>query len=723
MLGIFNRYRVKTPTVLSMETAECGAASLCMVLGYYKRFVPLEQLRYECDVNRDGSSAKNILKAAALHGMECRAYSYEVEDFEDQEFPVIIHWKFNHFLVVEGFKKDKVYLNDPAVGHRVISIEEFSESFTGIVLDITPSDDFEKQGKKSNLLEGLKNRLGNYKKDIAFIIMLGLILVIPGIVIPIFSRIFVDNILINNMNDWLLPLIVGMLITAIFRGGVVYLKSYFLLKTQNKLDIETSAKYFWHVLRLPVSFFSQRYKGEIGSRILLNSKVADLITGKLANNFLDIIVIVFYFIVMLQYSVLLTLLGTALALINIVALRVISSKRAESYLNYSSESGKLMGVTLGGVQTIETLKAMGRENDFFMKWSGYFTKVVNEGQKLGVLTLTLNSIPVLIKSVTTIVILVIGAKQVMNGIITMGMLVAFQSLFESFSRPIDNLVKLGSDFQEAEGDMTRLDDVLKTPVDIQVTRELNIEDNNYDAITKKLEGYIEFKNVTFGYSNYSDPLINNLSFKIAPGEKIALVGGSGSGKSTIAKLLAGFYEPWSGEILFDGKPRSYWPRQVVNNSLSMVAQEFFLFNGTFRDILTIWDNTVPEQIIIKAAKDAQIHDIISSKTDAYDYEISEGGKNLSGGQKQRLEIARSLINNPSSLILDEATSALDSITEKQVLENIGKRKCSVLIVAHRLSTIRDCDEIIVLQKGQIAERGTHKELMKMKGSYAKLIEN
>ncbi len=715
--------RVKTPVVLQMEAVECGAASLSIVLSYFKRFVPLEKLRQDCDVNRDGSSAKNILKAAALHGMEGKGYKFEVEDFEDQDFPVIIHWKFNHFLVLEGIKNDKVYLNDPAVGHQVIPLEEFGNSFTGIVLEIVPSDNFTKLGKKSNLLAGLKSRLKHYEKDIAFIILLGLLLVVPGIVIPVFTRIFVDNILIGNLREWLWPLVAGMAITAIFRAVVNYLKLHYLLRTKSKLDMVTSAKYFWHVLRLPISFFNQRYRGEIGSRILLNSKVADLITGKLANNFLDIILIAFYFIIMLQYDVVLTILGTCLSLINILALRIISKKRAEGYLNYTSESGKLMGVTLGGIQTIETLKAMGRENDFFIKWSGYFTKVVNSGQKLGILTLLLNSVPVLLKSIITIVILIIGSLKVIDGVITMGMLVAFQSLFESFSQPIENLVRLGSDLQEAEGDMTRLDDVLKSEIDIQVSRELRVNKDNYSEITKKLDGYIEFRNVTFGYSNFSKPLIENLSFKIAPGEKVALVGGSGSGKSTIAKLLAGFYEPWSGEILFDGKPRAEWPRQVINNTLSMVAQEVFLFQGTFREILTIWDTTVPDQMVIKAAKDACIHEFISGKSNAYDYEISEGGKNLSGGQRQRLEIARALVSNPSSIILDEATSALDSLTEQIVLDNIGKRKCSVLVVAHRLSTIRDCDEIIVLQQGQIIERGVHKDLLKKKGEYAKLIEN
>lgn len=706
-----------------MEAVECGASSLSIILSHYKRYIPLEKLRQDCDVNRDGSSAKNILKAAELHGMIGKAYQLEIEDFEEQSFPVIIHWNFNHFLVLEGIKKNKVYLNDPAIGHRIVTLEEFSKSFTGIVLELIPSEDFEVYGKPTSLIAGLNSRLNGYKKDVVFIIFIGLLLVIPGILIPAFARIFIDDILIGNSNDWFWPLILGMTTTAIFRALLNYLKFYYLLRTRSKLDMVTSAKYFWHILRLPISFFDQRYRGEIGSRIIFNSKIATLITGKLANNFLDIIVIFFFFIIMLQYDVEMTLMVLILSLINIIALRIISKKRTEGYLNFTTESGNLMGVTLGGVQTIESLKAMGRENDFFIKWAGYFTKHINAAQKLGVLTFILNAVPVLIKSLTTIIILILGSYKVINGLITMGMLVAFQSLFESFSQPIENLVRLGSDLQEAEGDLTRLDDVVKSQIDVQISRELNLNTDNYNKITKKLDGYIEFKNVTFGYSRFSPPLIENLSFKINPGEKIALVGGSGSGKSTIAKLLAGFYEPWSGQILFDGKSRDNIPRQVVNNSLSMVAQDVFLFQGTFREILTIWDNTVPDYMIIQAAKDACIHEFISTKSKGYDDIISEGGRNFSGGQKQRIEIARALVGNPSSIILDEATSALDPLTEKIVIDNITKRKCSILVVAHRLTTIRDCNEIIVLQNGKIIERGDHKYLIKKRGEYYRLIEN
>lgn len=718
-----NYKKVSTPVILQMEAVECGAASLGIILAYYKRYVSLEQLRSECDVNRDGSSANNILAAARKHKLTAKGYKFEIEDFEDQKFPVIIHWNFNHFLVLEGIKKERVYLNDPAFGHRTVTLQEFRESFTGIILELYPSEEFEPQGKKSNLINSLRSRITGYQKDLIFIFLGGLLLAIPGIAIPIFAKIFVDDILIGGAEDWLLPLIIGMAITATLRASVEYIQFKILLKTRSKLDITTSASYFWHVLRLPIDFFNQRYRGEIGSRIPINSKVAEFLTGKLANNLLDMILLVFYLTIMLRFDLLLTIISVGLSMVNVIAVKLISSKRAEGYLNYSVEAGKLIGVTMGGIQTIETLKAMGRENDFFVKWAGYFTKLINAGQKLGLLTLLVNSSPVILFALSNIAILVVGATKIIDGVLTIGTLVAFQSLLVSFSEPIQNLVLLGGELQEIEGDMTRLDDVLKSKIDSQLEKDGVKKKKSEKQVTKKLEGYIEFKNVTFGYSFNSPPLIENLNIKIGPGERIALVGGSGSGKSTIVKLLAGFYKPWSGSILLDGRSREHWSRETIINSLSMISQEVFLFEGKVSEVLTIWDNTVTDTMIINATKDACIHDIIASKTNAYEYIITEGGRNLSGGQRQRVEIARSLIIDPSMLIIDEGTSALDPITEKEVMDNIRKRKCSVLIVAHRLSTIRDSDEIIVLKSGKIIERGIHSELMRRKGEYARLIEN
>lgn len=713
-----------TTSVIQMEAVECGAASLKMILGYYGKHISLEKLREECGVNRDGSKAINIIKAARKFDLEPEGYKVEeIKELKDVEFPAIIHWNFNHFLVLEGFKKGVFYLNDPALGHRKVSYEDFNAAFTGVILTFKKAENFKKSGKKSNLINALKERTKGYEKVILVLFMVGLLMVIPGLVIPIFSRIFVDEILISHATDWIWPLVGGMALTAIFRAVLQHFQLNVLMKAQNKLDIVSSAQYFWHVLKLPIQFFHQRDNGEIGSRIVLNQQISNLITGQIARNLLDLIVVVFYFALMLQYDVTLSIIALIFALMNIFSVRLIGSKRIEKYFSLSVTSGKLYGTTLGGIKTIETLKAMGRENDFFVKWNGSFAKVINQKQKLAAFESYFGLVPRFIAQFQTLIILILGASKIMDGQISVGMLVAFQSLVASFSAPISSLVGLGTTLQELEGDMNRIDDVMRAEPDPSIDQKVIVKDNNYKIISKKLEGYIEFKNVTFGYSKVSEPLISNLSLKINPGERIALVGGSGSGKSTVAKLLMGFYEPWEGEILFDGVNRNKLPRQVINNSLSMVSQDIYLFSGPLRDVLTLHDTTISDNMLINACKDASIHEVIASKPNAYDYELNEGGKNFSGGQRQRLEIARSLVTNPTMLVLDEATSALDPTTEKLIDENIKKRKCSVVVVAHRLSTIRDSDEIIVLDRGEIIERGTHEQLVKNKGRYFRLIKS
>jgi NHLM bacteriocin system ABC transporter peptidase/ATP-binding protein len=718
--------RAKTTTILQMEAVECGAACLSMVLAHYGRHVPLERLREQCDVNRDGSKASNILKAARLNGMDAKGYRKEPLLLEGLRMPAVIHWNFNHFVVLEGIGKSRVYLNDPALGHRTVSFKEFEQSFTGVILTFEPGADFEKAGSAYNFFSVLREQTRGYAAAITLTFLIGLMLVIPGLIIPIFSRVFVDEILVGRYDDWFVPLLLGMGITALLRAGLEWMKVNYLLRTRTKMSLISSANFFWHVLRLPITFFNQRYSGEVGNRLGINNKVSRLITGRLASTLLDIFMLVFYASVMIQYDVMLTLAGTSISLLNIVAVRSIANYRSEEYRKLVQAQGKLMGVSMGGLQIIETLKSTGREDDFFVQWAGHLAKVMNASQQLSSLSILLNAIPAVLGALSSMVVLVLGAMKVMDGLMTLGMLVAFQSLMSSFAAPINSLIGLGSLLQETRGDIERLDDVMNAKTDAQTEPKVSVKE--YDpmamhSLTEKLNGYIEFRNVTFGYSRLSPPLIANFNLKIKPGQRVALIGGSGSGKSTVAKLLAGIYEPWSGEILFDGKPRHEWPRQIINNSLAMVDQEIFMFEGSIRDIITLWDESLPNGMVVEAAKDAEIHDMVASKKNGYDFAVSEGGKNFSGGQRQRLEIARALCANPSVLVLDEATSALDPLVELKVDDNIKKRKCSVLVVAHRLSTIRDSNEIIVMKHGQIVERGTHEELRDKRGEYWQLIKN
>jgi NHLM bacteriocin system ABC transporter peptidase/ATP-binding protein len=559
---------------------------------------------------------------------------------------------------------------------------------------------------------------------ITYIILASLFLVIPGLVIPSFTKVFIDKYLVNQISEFVMPLLLVMGGILIVNSVLVYLQQYYLLRLETKLALASSSKFLWHVFHLPIAFFTQRYSGEIGNRVSLNDKVAKLLSGDLANAVLNVIVVVFYAMLMFSYDVVLTIIGIGMAALNIFALRYVSRARKDGNRRFMNESGKLLGTTTSGISMIETLKASGRENDFFTTWTGYLAKVMNAQQELGWLTTRLNIIPPLLMSLTTTIVLGTGAMRVMDGQMTLGMLVAFLYLMNNFMGPVNQLVTTGSMLQEVEGDMGRIDDVLN----YEIASEFKEDDEETAAIKEsaklnKLTGHFEMKNITFGYNTTMPALINDFSLTLKPGSRVALVGGSGSGKSTVARIASGLYEPWEGEIRFDGKLRKDIPRHVITESVAVIDQEVLMFKGTIQENIAFWDTNIPEKHIIQSAKDAAIHDVIAARANAYDSEVSERGANFSGGQRQRLEIARALALNPSFLIMDEATSALDPKSEKIVMDNIKKRGCTCLIVAHRLSTIMDCDEIIVMEFGKIVERGTHQELLNLQGTYAKLIDS
>ena len=712
---------VKVPTVLQMESVECGAAALSIILGHFGKFVPLEKLRIACGVSRDGLKATNIIKAAKEFGLEAKGYAKSIEKLMQIKSPAIIFWNFNHFLVLEGFTKNKVYLSDPAQGRYQVSHAEFDESYTGVVLTFNPSDKFEKGNEKRGLISSLSSRITNSKMSIVYIVLASLFLVVPGLVVPSFLKVFIDKYLVNNFSGFVMPLLLIMTVFLLISMSLTYLQQYFLLRLETKLALASSSKFLWHVFHLPIAFFTQRYSGEIGNRVSLNDKVSKLLSGDLANAALNVIVVVFYAALMFSYDVLLTVIGILMALINVLIIKFASRARKDGSRRLTNEMGKLLGTTTSGISMIETLKASGRENDFFTNWVGYLAKVTNAQQELGWLSMRLNTIPPLLTSLTSSIILGVGALRIMDGGMTLGALVAFTFLMSNFMNPVNQLVSVGNMLHETESDMGRIDDVMNYEVDNQFLTDRN-NDSSISNSTKKLVGYFEMKNVTFGYNTTMPSLIENFNLKLKPGSRVALVGGSGSGKSTVAKIASGLYEPWEGSILFDNIERSKIHRNVITNSLAVIDQEVLVFNGTVSENISFWDSMIPEKNIVQSAKDADIHDVIASRIDAYDSVVSEGGSNFSGGQRQRLEIARALSNNPSILIMDEATSALDPTTEKNVMDNIKKRGCTCLIVAHRLSTIIDCDEIIVMDFGKIVERGTHQELMSLNGVYSKLIE-
>lgn len=707
------------PSILQMEALECGAASLAMVLAYYGKFVPLEKLRSECGVSRDGSAAVNIVQAARKYGLKAQGHRLKPESVKTVRLPMILFWNFNHFVVLTGIKGNKVFLNDPAAGPRVVSYNEFDQAFTGVVLAFEPEPDFRQGGEKFRALPALIERLQGAKIALTYIVLASLFLVIPGLIIPIFSKIFVDHILIDQMYGWMRPLLLAMALTALLRGLLTWLQQYYLLRLETKLALAWSARFLRHLLRLPIPFFFQRLAGDLGGRVQLNDAVARLLANDIATNALNVLTIVFFALLMAQYDLPLTLLGVAAALLNALTLRYVSRKQTLLNQKLHQETGKFMGILMSGLQMIETLKATGAESDFFTTCAGYQAKVINAQQEARRTSQTLAIIPSFLTGLIDVIVLIFGAYRVMQGHLSMGMLVAFQSLMRSFLTPVNQLMNVGLKIQQTTAGVQRLDDVFRYDVDesFQNGRQMTTDEARVD----RLEGFLEFKQVTFGYSRLEPPLIQDLNFSLRPGDRVALVGKSGSGKSTVAKLITGLYHPWSGEILFDGRPRREYPRQFLNNSLAAVDQEIFLFEGAIKDNLTMWDDTAPDANVVWAAKDACIHDDIGNRPGAYRSEVAERGANFSGGQRQRLEIARALVNNPSILILDEATSALDPKTEKMIDDQLRQRGCTTLIIAHRLSTIRDADEIIVLDRGKVVQRGTHNELINVAGLYADLI--
>ena len=707
----------KVPVVMQMEALECGAACLTMVLAYYGKWIPLEQIRSDCGVSRDGSKAKNILVAARSYGLIAKGYRYETETLgKNGKFPCIIHWNFSHFVVLDGFRGNKAILNDPAKGRYTVSIETFDSSFTGICLMFEPGEEFEPSGKKKSVLKFAASRLKGAGTQVAFTMLTGVIASLIGMISPAFNRIFLDRLLTGKNPDWFMPFLIGVSAFAFVQIIVEWLRSMYSLKINGKLSAVGNATYFWHVLHLPMTFFSQRMTGDITGRQSSNASIANTLVNTFAPLLLNTAMMFFYLVVMIRYSWFLTLIGILSILINLAVSRFISNRRINVTRVQMRDRGLLSGATVAGIEMIETIKASGAENGFFQRWAGYQANVNTAEVKYQKINQYLGLIPAIVSSLCNTAVLMFGVYFAMKGSFTIGMITAFQGFLGSFTSPALSLISAGQTIQEMRTEMERIEDVMAYPEDSIYGGEGNPEHSD-----KKLSGNVSIKNITFGYSKLEAPLIENFNLELKPGKSVAFVGSSGCGKSTLSKLISGLYQPWSGEILFDGKTAQEIGRNVFTGSLAVVDQDIILFADTIANNIKMWDNSIEDFEMILAARDAHIHEDIMLREGGYQGKLVEGGRDLSGGQRQRLEIARVLAQDPTIIIMDEATSALDAKTEYEVVKSIKDRGITTIVVAHRLSTIRDCDEIIVLDRGKVVERGTHEELYAKGGLYTKLV--
>ncbi len=710
----------KVPVVMQLEALECGAACLCMILAYYGKWIPLEKVRSDCGVSRDGSNARYIKKAAEGYGLKTKAYKSEVEALKKSgSFPCIIHWDFNHFVVLNGFKGNKAYINDPARGICDVPMEVFNTGFTGVCLMFEPTESFVPSGHQRSMLDFTKKRLKGAGVAVAFAIIMAVISALLGIINPAFSRIFIDRLLTSKNPEWLVPFILILLAFSIVQVVVSAVQAIYMLRINGKMATVGSSSFMWKILRLPLDFFSQRMSGDIQGRQQSNETIANTLINTFAPLGLNTIMLVFYLVVMIRYSWILTIIGIASLIINAAVSMVISKKRVNISRVSMRDRANLASLTVSGIEMIETIKASGAEKGFYNKWSGYQANLNNQEVKMAEIDGYIGGIPALISTIADSAVLIVGVYLTMQGQFTVGMIMAFQGFLSSFMMPAMSFINVGQTIQEMRTSMERVTDVLEYREDNIFKDEKLLDGVEYS----KLTGKIEINNVTFGYSKYGQPAVKDFSMKLEPGKSVAIVGGSGCGKSTMSKLISGLYKPWEGEILFDGKPINQIPKTVFKASLAVVDQEIILFEDTIANNIKMCDSSIEDYEVILAARDAKLHDDIMKRPDGYRHKLIEGGKDFSGGQRQRIEIARVLAQDPTIIIMDEATSALDAKTEHGVVQSVKNRGIACVVIAHRLSTIRSCDEIIVMEKGEIVARGTHDELMKNSSVYQELVTN
>ena len=709
---------------MQLEATDCGAACLGIVLSHYGCWQSVEQLREDCRVGRDGSNLEDIALAARKYGMTATGRSSQIQQLSKLPLPMILFWGFNHFVVLERIDNGRFYLNDPAQGHRIVGADVFNRDYTGVGLVLEPGSDFRRTGAPPGIILRLWPWLRDHRALMVQAAVYGLLLALVSLALPVLLAVFVDRVLVADQPDLSLPLFAAMLAV----GGLTWLLTWLQLRSLRelvlRLSINQSDRYLDRLLRLPMRFFAHRFAGDIAMRMRLIDQVAETGAGQLGQLAVDLVMGAAFLVVMLYLDTLMALAVAGLGILCILMTQALTSLRRDHNHRLRREQGMLVGMSAAGLKMIESLQATARENDFFSRWSGRQARELGARQEFVELGHVAASLLGLFQILTAALVFGLGGWQLMAGEMTIGTLMGFYILAGNFIRPVARIAQFSDLLETLKADLARMDDVFNSPRDPLLDLK-NGTDRQQGVVTLdgrlRLIGRLEIRGATFGFQRNRAPLIEDFNLLVEPGQRVAIVGSSGSGKSTVALLAAGLHQPWSGEILYDGRPLAEIPREVFCRSVAIVDQHPVLFAATIRDNLTMWDATTPDQFLTAAAQDAVIHDEIVGRSAGYDSNVQEDGRNFSGGQRQRLEIARALVNNPSVLILDEATSALDGTTELLIDDRVRRRGCSCLIIAHRLSTIRDADRIIVIDRGRIMEEGTH-ETLDVEGSiYRKLI--
>jgi len=709
-------YRKRVPVLLQMSIVECGAACLAMILRYYGRKASISEISEHVGIGRDGMSALGIVKAARDYGLRVRAISLKENDLRFVTLPAIVHWQFNHFLIVERWSPTSVDVVDPAVGYRRMTAAEFDEGFTGVVIMLEPGVQFVRHTSTPEIT--LATYAIEYLKrapiTLVQIIAASLLLQGFGLVFPLLTELVVNQVIPNKVTDVLPLLGAGIIVIVVAQLITMLLRAGLLVYLQTRIDTRIMPAFFEHMLTLPPSFFQKRASGDILTRIESNTIVRDIISNQLVSTFLDGSLVIFYLVILFTQSYTFGVLVLIIALFQAVVLLFTNRPMHNLNRRELEATGKTQGYVAEALAGITTLKAAGAEQRAFARWSNLFFDQLNTTIRQNYLSSTIRSFLTTLSTLAPLVLLWIGTMQVINDTMSLGTMLALNALATAFLTPVASLVSGGQQLQVVHAHLERIADILGAQPEQDVQR---VQDPPH------LTGRISLEHVSFRYDGNSPYVLKDISLHVEPAQKIAIVGRTGSGKSTLGQLLLGLCIPTEGEILYDGIPLRFLNYQAVRSQFGVVMQNSALFSGSIRENIAFNVPDIGLERVAKAAQIAAVHDDIMQMPMGYETFVSEGGSVLSGGQRQRIAIARAVASAPAIMLFDEATSALDVITEQKVEQNLRRLGCTQIIIAHRLSTVRNADRILVLDEGKLIEQGSHDELIRQNRYYANLIRS